>query len=204
MNRIKRLAIFAIMAGFLASASFAQLHFGGETSIGIASDKLFGTAESKYLYPLIRTLGSWHLSAFIGVDSGLEDSVVAVGAEQHFGVQVASIFAVDHLPLIFSLPTRAYVRFGTSDLALDVLAGIDNQIILTGSGSYPAYISTDYLAIPASTNVYSASRSGYAMGLELGFRLVVKHSYFLAIAALPITDNYMFPGLIRLGFGLTF
>ena len=202
MKNIKRLALFAGLSLVCATASFAQFHFGGETSIGIASDKLFGTSESNYLYPVARTLGSWRLSAFIGLDTGSEDSPVAFGVEQHLGVQVASIFNFDHLPLIFSLPTRVYVRFGTSDLALDVITGIDNQIVATGSGNYPAYNYFDIWTF--NTTHYAASPSGYAMGLELGLRVIIKHSYFLAMASIPITNTYMFPGLIRLGFGLTF
>lgn len=200
-----RIGLFVILSCFLVGASFADLRFGGETSIGLVSGKLFATEQSQFLDPTLRTISSWRLSAFIGYDTSTDTSKFAVGFEQHLGIQLFSIGAIEHLPLIFSLPTRAYVRFGSDRLALDILAGIDNQFVVLGNGSYPAYSSYDLdWNTGWTTHNYKAAPSGYAMGLEIGLRLVIRHFYLTSIVALPISSDYIYPGMIRLGLGITY
>jgi len=205
MKTRTRIGLFVLLSIFLATASFADLRFGGETTVGLASGKLFNTEQSRYLDPTTRTLSSWRLSFFVGYDTGTDDSKFAVGFEQHLGIHLESLGSVEHLPLILSLPTRGYVRFGSNKLALDILTGIDNQFVIKGNGSYPAYTAT-YLEWPTGLvqHSYEAAPSGYAMALEVGLRVVIRHFYLTGIVSVPISADYMYPGMIRVGLGVTF
>jgi len=201
MKYFKQLSIIAILGTVLATASFAEFNFGGELTAGFASSKLFGTEESQYLEPTSRSLGAPRLSLFVGYNAAVEDSKITLGFEQHFGIHPISLSTLEHLPLIFSLPTRGYIRFGTDRVAFDILAGIDNQFVVSGSNQYPAY--QDYNHADVKQN-YLAAPSGYAMALEVGVRLVLRHFYMTAMVDVPISTTYIFPGLLRAGIGLTF
>ena len=201
MQHFKRFGLILGLFSLVITASFADLRFGGELTAGIPSHKLFGSDQSRYLVPLQMGFSAIRLSGYVGWDTGNDTSKVAFGFEQHLGVQALSLFDVEHLPLILSCPTRIYVRFGTPRVALDILTGLDNQFVIHGSQQYPAYVTTDYHGNIIQS--YAAAPTGWALGLEIGARLVLRRFYLTAIVAVPLTDNYMFPGLIRLGLGFS-
>lgn len=202
MDNFKRYGLIFTLSAMLVSASFADFRFGGELTAGLTSAKLFSTETSRYLEPFTNAFSAIRLSAFVGWDSGNTASKIAFGFEQHLGIHPVSLASIEHLPLILSCPTRAYVRFGSSRMALDVLTGIDNQFVILGSQKYPAYATHDWYG--NIIQAYDAAPGGYALGLELGLRLVLRHFYLTTIASIPISNDYIFPGMIRLGCGVTF
>lgn len=199
MKNLKRIALAMGLALIMASASYAEFRFGGELTAGFAAEKLFNTEESRYLNPVARSLTGVRLSVYVGADTGNEDSKFAFGFEQHAGIHPATLS--DSLPLVFSLPSRLYFRVGSERLALDILAGIDNQFVIHGSKDFPAYYAYDH---NFDSRLYEAAPSGYSMGLEVGLRLVIRHFYLTGIVAVPVSTDYLFPGMIRFGLGLTF
>ena len=201
MKTIKRLAVCLAMSILLATASFAEFNAGGELTAGLASSKLFGTEESQYLTPLARSVTAIRFSLFIGYNAAIESSGITLGVEQHFGIHPVSMITLDHVPLVFSLPTRGYIRFGSDKVAFDILAGVDNQIVVASAGQYPAYIAENHDGI---NQYYAAANGGYAIALEIGVRLVLRHFYLTSLVDVPISSNYIFPGLLRVGLGLTF
>lgn len=198
MTSLRKAGVLSVLFVALATASYADVHGGFEFSGGFTSQKLFGSDTGNYLMYALQVPAGLRLSGFVGFDTSSDESNVAIGFDQHFGVHVFTLASVDHVPLVFSLPTRFFVRFGSNKLALDIIGGIDNQIVVGGASNYPAYYST------IDGKNYRAAPSGYAMGLEIGLRFVIRHFYITGTVDLPVTDSYLFPGEVRLGLGCIF